>query len=210
MSFFTWICWQLAEQDFFEGVNPISRKCSPTTSLRSEDWEGEDERPQSETSRRQFCESGFHCSPPSLLLRCYPPRRKLAKAKSCLYSSLNLLFLVYSFPLLLASTYLHKKKKMVRERGGYLKALCACGCESSWSLMLRVYDGSHERKNSSTRLEQPFTCPPVSPIAKRPAMILYFDKVISIKVYSGKPEQELKMVYTRYMTIVERERSNQS
>ena len=166
MSFFTWICWQLAEPDFFEGVNPISRKCSPTTSLRSKDWEEEDERPrgwfQSETSRRQFCESGFHCSPPSLLLRCYPPRRKLAKAKSCLYSSLNLLFLVYSFPFLLASTYLHKKKivrERERERGGCLKALCACRCESSWSLMLRVYDGSHERKNSSTRLEQPFTCP---------------------------------------------------
>ena len=43
----------------------------------------------------------------------------------------------------------------------------------------------------------------VSPIAKRPPMILYFDKVTSIKVYSGKPEQELKMDYTRYIKTVE-------
>lgn len=34
-------------------------------------------------------------------------------------------------------------------------------------------------------------------------MILYFDKVTSIKVYSGKPEQELKIVYTRYIKTVE-------
>ena len=233
VSFFScWICWRLAEQDFFEGVNSISRNCCdppppPAHVLEVSRLLG------GWTTARLVCLGLWDGSFASLATRLLQPSSAAAmlSCQTKTRQSKKLSVLSQFVPCVLisiASLYLHKIEG--EKQGCYLRLLlmillCECRSDSSWSwhefmiksnllrtfksmyqrldassiwqpqrpfrcldflftfgpaqpvwsLMLRVYDGSHEKQNSS---RQPFTCRPVSPTvpAKKAEMILYFEQ----------------------------------
>ena len=161
VSSFSWMCWWLAEQDFFEEIKPyflkLLQSARPWGQIGKGGWTIEVWDFETAVLRVW----PFGCSPP---LRCYPARRKLARKKLSVLSICSLCTR-FHWPL--------SPQDNVEACRWWILSISVC--VQVWEQLVidaESFDGSHEKQNSS-RL--PFTCPTVPP-GKKTQMILYFEQ----------------------------------